>query len=156
MSDLFPLVSFLLYLYQGVRHSPNGHLFAVFSDTEYSIYRSQSFKNAGLGLGTDLVWSSSGDYAVREAFSIKVFSATNNQLICELKTDFIVEQLFGGPLLAARGPDFIVFYDWTTIKIIRRIDSPPRKLYWNDTGTLLALSSNDDLYIISFKPDQLA
>lgn len=31
ISDIYPA---------GVRHSPNGHLFAVFSDSEYSIYRS--------------------------------------------------------------------------------------------------------------------
>jgi len=56
-------------------------------------------------------------------------------------------------LLAAKGPDFIVFYDWETAKVIRRIDSPPKKVFWNDNGTLLALCSNDDLYIIRFKID---
>jgi coatomer subunit beta' len=99
------------------------------------------------------VWSSNGDYAVREAFSIRVFHGANNQLSFELKTDFIVEQLFGGPLLGAKGPDFIVFYDWSTAKVVRRIDSPPKKVLWNDAGTLLALCSTDDLYIIQFKLD---
>ena len=80
ISDIYPC---------GVRHSPNGHLFAIFSDSEYTIYRSQNFKNSGFGQGTDLVWASNGDFAVREAFSIKIFK--NNTLSYEMKTDFIVE-----------------------------------------------------------------
>ncbi|CAK88381.1 unnamed protein product (macronuclear) [Paramecium tetraurelia] len=59
ISDIYPC---------GVRHSPNGHLFAIFSDSEYTIYSSQNFKNSGFGSGTDLIWSSNGDYAVRKYF----------------------------------------------------------------------------------------
>jgi len=51
------------------------------------------------GTGSDFVWSSSGDYAVREQFNVKIFKgATNNQQI-SLKTDFPIEGLFGGPIL---------------------------------------------------------
>lgn len=76
-----------------MRHSPNGHSFAVYSDSEYSIYRAQNFKNAGFGQGTDLVWGPVVDsYAVRDAFSIKTYK--NNTLAYEMKTDYQVEQLF--------------------------------------------------------------
>lgn len=126
IADIYP---------QAVRHSPNGHMIAIFSDTEYSIHRAQNFKNSGFGQGTDLVWAHSGDYAVREAFSIKIFQQQSNQLVCEIKTDFVVEQLFGGPLLAAKAADFVVFYDWSTAKVIRRIDVAPKKIVWNEKGT---------------------
>lgn len=38
VSDIFP---------QSVKHSPNGHTFVICSDDEYSIFRSQNFKNVG-------------------------------------------------------------------------------------------------------------
>lgn len=80
ISDIYPA---------GVRHSPNGHLLAIYSDSEYSICRSQNFKNCGFGTGTDLVWSPSGDYAIRETFSIKMFK--NSVQSYELKTDYTIE-----------------------------------------------------------------
>ncbi len=83
----------------GVRHAPNGHQFAIFNDREYAIFRSQNFKGCGFGQGCDFVWSHNSDYAVRESFSVKVFRSANNQLHFELKTDYSVEGLFGGPLL---------------------------------------------------------
>lgn len=80
ISDIYPA---------GIRHSPNGHMFAVFSDSEFLIYRSQNFKNCGFGQGTDLVWAPNGNYAVRESFSIKIYK--ESILSYEIKTDFIVE-----------------------------------------------------------------
>ena len=49
-----------------------------------------------------------------------------------MKTDFIIEALFGGILLAARSSEFIIFYHWESAKIIRKIDVCPRKVIWND------------------------
>ncbi|CAD8136859.1 unnamed protein product [Paramecium octaurelia] len=144
ISDIYPC---------GVRHSPNGHLFAIFSDSEYTIYRSQNFKNSGFGSGTDLIWSSSGDYAVKEIFSIKLFK--NNTLSYEMKTEYLVDQLFAGPVLCAKFTDFIVFYDWETAKVIRRIDVSPNKVIWNETNTIVALATNDEVYFLQYDPEQL-
>lgn len=44
----------------GLKHAPNGHTFAVYNDSEFSIFRSQNFKNCGFGQGTDFVWGSNG------------------------------------------------------------------------------------------------
>lgn len=40
-----------------IKHSPDGHLFAVCNDKEFSVIRTATFKNAKFGPGTDLVWS---------------------------------------------------------------------------------------------------
>lgn len=83
---------------------------------------------------------------MREAFSIKIFK--NNTLSYEMKTDFIVEQLFPGPLLAAKSADFVIFYDWETAKVIRRIDVSPKKIVWNETNTIVALATNDEIFFL--------
>jgi coatomer subunit beta' len=34
----------------------------------------------------------------------------------------VIENLFGGPLLAAKSNEYIVFYDWENAQVVRRID----------------------------------
>ena len=82
-----------------MKHSPNGHSFALFNDSEYIIYRSQTFKNSGYGTGTDFCWSSNGDYAVRELSSIKLIKGNSNTQYQTWKADFQIEELYGGPIL---------------------------------------------------------
>ncbi len=53
----------------------------------------------GFGNGTDVVWSPSGDYAVRDSYNIKIMKGNTNAQIGNFKPDFQVEELFGGVLL---------------------------------------------------------
>jgi coatomer subunit beta' len=39
-----------------------------------------------------------------------------------------VEGLHGGPLLAARGASFVVFWDWESGEIVRRIDAEAKSV----------------------------
>lgn len=68
---------------------------------------------------------------MREGNSIKIFK-NNNVLHCELKVDYVIEGLFGGPLLAAKSNEFLIFYDWETAAVIRRVDIAAKKLFWNE------------------------
>jgi hypothetical protein len=40
----------------------------------------------------------------------------------QLRIDFPIEGLHGGALVAARGAEFVVFYDWGDGRLVRRID----------------------------------
>ncbi|EGR29436.1 hypothetical protein IMG5_155860 [Ichthyophthirius multifiliis] len=140
-SDFYPV---------GIRHAPNGHSFAIFNDQEYSIYRSTTLKSIMHGQGSDLIWASNGDYAVKDNFIIKVFKA-NNELLYELKTNYQVENLFGGPLIGVKSNEFLIFYDWETGKIVRRIDSQVKKLYWSQNNNLLCIASSEDFYVLEYK-----
>lgn len=134
----------------GLRHSANGHLFALYDDFEYTIYKSQSFKSCGFGQGTDLVWSQGGEYAVRDNYLIKLFDQNNAQYI-ELKTDYQIEGLFGGPVLGAKSNEFVIFYDWKTGKLIRKIDIVVKNIYWNDDSTQVSIVSTEDFYILQYQ-----
>lgn len=51
---------------------------------------------------------------------------------------------------AIRSTEFIVFYDWETCKVIRRIDIVAKKIYWNEAGSLITISTTDDLYVLAY------
>jgi hypothetical protein len=51
------------------------------------------------GNGSDLVWSNGGDYAVKDGFIVRAFEGSSNTQLFEFSTDYLIEGLFGGPLL---------------------------------------------------------
>jgi len=51
------------------------------------------------GNGSDLVWSNGGDYAVKDGFTVRAFEGSSNTQLFEFSTDYLIEGLFGGPLL---------------------------------------------------------
>lgn len=53
----------------------------------------------------------------------------------------------------ARSPDFLMFYDWETGKLIRKIDIVAKKIFWNDLGTSICISTQDDFYILSYNKE---
>ena len=61
--------------FQYLRHNPNGRFVVVCGDGEYIIYTSVAWRNRSFGSALEFVWSSDGEYAVRESTSkIKIFS----------------------------------------------------------------------------------
>ncbi|THG10116.1 hypothetical protein TEA_000772 [Camellia sinensis var. sinensis] len=64
--DLYP---------QSLKHNPNGRFVVVCGDGEYIIYTALAWRNRSFGSALEFVWSSDGEYAVRESTSkIKIFS----------------------------------------------------------------------------------
>ena len=45
---------------------------------------------------------------------------------------------------------FVVFYDWETGAIVRRIDVEARNVYWSGTGNLVAIAGEDSFYVLRF------
>lgn len=87
--------------------------------------------------------------------------------------------LYGGPLLGARGNGFVIFWDWETGDIVRRVDVDAKnvsrylyyernyyccsfpsvrvglilQIYWSTNNTLVAIASDDSFYILRFDRD---
>ncbi|KAK0439263.1 coatomer WD associated region-domain-containing protein [Desarmillaria tabescens] len=59
----------------------------------------------------------------------------------------------GGTLLGARGSGFIMFWDWESGEIVRRIDVEAQNIYWSGTGSLVAITAADSFYILRFDRD---
>ena len=111
--DLYP---------QSLAHNPNGRFVTVCGDGEYIIYTALAWRNKSFGAALEFVWGDdSSVFATREAASaVKLFR--NFKEAAALRPDFAVEGMAGGALLALRGPDFVVFYDWATAKARPRHD----------------------------------
>ncbi|XP_009786504.1 coatomer subunit beta'-2-like [Nicotiana sylvestris] len=142
--DLYP---------QSLKHNPNGRFVVVCGDGEYIIYTALAWRNRSFGSALEFVWSSDGEYAVRESTSkIKIFSK-NFQEKKSIRPTFSAERIYGGTLLAMCSNDFICFYDWADCRLIRRIDVNVKNLYWVDSGDLVAIASDTSFYILKYNRD---
>ncbi|KAJ4757210.1 hypothetical protein LUZ62_067585 [Rhynchospora pubera] len=142
--DLYP---------QSLKHNPNGRFVVVCGDGEYIIYTALAWRNRSFGSALEFVWSSDGEYAVRESTSkIKIFSK-NFQEKKSIRPTFSAERIFGGNLLAMCSNDFICFYDWAECRLIRRIDVNVKNLYWADSGDLVTIASDSSFYILKYNRD---
>ncbi|KAG6430051.1 hypothetical protein SASPL_108112 [Salvia splendens] len=64
--DLYP---------QSLKHNPNGRFVVVCGDGEYIIYTALAWRNKSFGSALEFVWSTEGEYAVRESTSrIKIYT----------------------------------------------------------------------------------
>uniref|UniRef100_A0A0V0IY38 Coatomer subunit beta' n=1 Tax=Solanum chacoense TaxID=4108 RepID=A0A0V0IY38_SOLCH len=142
--DLYP---------QNLKHNPNGRFVVVCGDGEYIIYTALAWRNRSFGSALEFVWSSDGEYAVRESTSkIKIFSKSFQEKK-SIRPTFSAERIYGGTLLAMCSNDFICFYDWAECRLIRRIDVNVKNLYWADSGDLVAIASDTSFYILKYNRD---
>ncbi|AQK80377.1 Coatomer subunit beta'-3, partial [Zea mays] len=145
--DLYP---------QSLKHNPNGRFVVVCGDGEYIIYTALAWRNRSFGSALEFVWSSEGEYAIRESTSrIKIFSKSFQEKKT-IRPSFSAERIFGGVLLAMCSSDFICFYDWVDCRLIRRIDVNVKNVYWADSGDLVAIASDTSFYILKYNRDVVA
>ena len=109
-----------------LNHSPNGRFVTVVGDGEYIIYTALAWRNKAFGTGNSFAWASdSNTYAVLEGkLQVHVFKNFKERSGPAMKGlgSWIIEGLHGGTLLGGRGSTFVVFWDWETGEIVRRID----------------------------------
>ncbi|KAJ8539262.1 hypothetical protein K7X08_013514 [Anisodus acutangulus] len=138
--DLYP---------QSLKHNPNGRFVVVCGDGEYIIYTALAWRNRSFGSALEFVWSSDGEYAVRESTSKNKIFSKNFQEKKSIRPTFSAERIYGGTLLAMCSNDFICFYDWAECRLIRRVDVNVKNLYWADSGDLVAIASDTSFYILN-------
>lgn len=138
-TELFPL---------SMKFSPNGRHFAVISEKDFVISTSGVYRDTYAGSCTDLAWSLSGDFAIKDGQSVKIFKGNKEE--SKLSVSFYFDNIFGGPLLALKNQDSVYFYDFDTQILIRKIDSSIKEIIWNDNKTKVALVSDDVTFILNF------
>lgn len=135
-------------------HSPNGRFVTVVGDGEYITYTALAWRNKAFGSGLSFAWSSdSNTYAVLEnKVKLKVYKNFRERGGAGMKGagSWSVDGIHGGTLLAARGPGFVVFWDWETGEVVRRIDVDAQNVFWSGSGTLVAIATADSYYILRF------
>ena len=138
---------------QYIQHAPNGRLIVACGDGEYIIYMALSLKNKSFGSALDFVWGDADDkttpYATRES-NTKIVLYRNYKEYKLYKPSYAAELIFGGVLLGVRSNDFIDFIDWNELRTIRRIDVCPRQVYWSESGNLVVLACETQMYILRY------
>ncbi|SBT70834.1 coatomer subunit beta, putative [Plasmodium malariae] len=132
-----------------VSFHPSGRFICVSGHHEFNIYTSQVLRNKAYGKSDFFVWAFNGDYAIKDEGNkiniYKDFTSTHS-----FQVSFTITQLFGGYLLGVKSANFICFYDWTDYSMVRKIDVNVKNVYWNESGTYVALSTEDTIYILSY------
>ncbi|ETW83757.1 hypothetical protein HETIRDRAFT_415508 [Heterobasidion irregulare TC 32-1] len=140
-----------------ITHSPNGRFVTVVGDGEYINYTALAWRNKSFGNGSSFAWAGdSNTYAVLEGkLKVRVYKNFKERGGAGMKGvgSWSVESLHGGPLLGARGTGFVVFWDWETGEIVRRIDVESKNVFWSNTGTLVAIAAEDSFFILRFDRD---
>jgi len=111
---------------QTLIHSPNGRFVTVVGDGEYITYTALAWRNKSFGNGVSFAWApDSNTYAVLESkVKLRVFKNFRERGGAGMKGtgSWSIEGLYGGTLLGARGAGFVMFWDWETGEIVRRVD----------------------------------
>lgn len=113
-------------------HSPNGRFVTVVGDGEYIVYTALAWRNKAFGNGSSFAWAGdSNTYAVLESKAkLKVFKNFRERGGAGMKGagSWSLDGIHGGTLLGARGAGFVVFWDWETGEIVRRIEADAKNV----------------------------
>jgi coatomer subunit beta' len=123
-------------------HSPNGRFVTVVGDGEYITYTALAWRNKSFGNGISFAWApDSNTYAVLENKSkLKVYKNFRERGGAGMKGvgGWSMDGLHCGTLLGARGSGFVMFWDWESGEIVRRIDADAKDvsqvLYTSEMG----------------------
>lgn len=140
----------------GIHHNNNGRFVVAVGDNEYVIYTAQTLRNKDFGAASEFVWSAfgTGDYAVYEPSSRNVKVFKNFKEVHSFRPPVDVKSLSGGSLLCVRSTEHVLFYDWETMRLVRRIEVAARGVVWNDAHQLVAILADDSYFVLRFDRDE--
>lgn len=58
--------------------------------------------------------------------------------------------IYGGQLLGVRSTNSLAFYAWDSLELVRRIMIVPQKVYWSESGELLAICTEESFFILRY------
>lgn len=133
---------------QTIAHNPNGRFVVVCGDGEYIIYTSMALRNKAFGSAQEFVWATeSSEYAIREKSGV-VRLFRNFKERKNFTPEYGAENIYGGYLLGVRTSSGLAFYDWETLELVRRIEVQPRHVFWNESGSLVCLGTEESYFIL--------
>ncbi|XP_076325541.1 coatomer subunit beta' [Tachypleus tridentatus] len=135
---------------QTISHNPNGRFVVVCGDGEYIIYTAMALRNKSFGTAQEFVWAlDSSEYAVREnSSSVKIFKNFKERK--SFKPEFGAEGIFGGHMLGVKSVSGLAFYEWESLELVRRIEIQPKHVYWNESGELVSIATEDSFYVLKY------
>ena len=100
------------------------------------VYTALAWRNKAFGNGTSFAWAGdSNTYAVLEGrMKVRVYKNFRERGGAGMKGagSWSIDGLHGGPLLGARGSNFVVFWDWESGEIVRRIEADAKNVSFSN------------------------
>ena len=141
----------LEYLPENIEYSPNTKFFAVSGGGEWSIYSTLGFKAKKYGKGKNIAWcqNDSSLFAVlTDDRYTEIQSIKNDEIF---KFNYFTNNVFGGPLLGIQDNTSLIFVDWESHEVIRKIEIKAKEVKWNDTKC--AIRTKDSIFILSYNDE---
>ncbi|EDV98709.1 coatomer subunit beta' [Drosophila grimshawi] len=141
---------------QTIAHNPNGRFVVVCGDGEYIIYTSMALRNKAFGSAQEFVWAlESNEYAIRENNgTVRIFRNFKERK--SFTPEYGAESIYGGYYFGVKTSSGLAFYDWETLQLVRRIEVQPRNVFWNESGSLVCLATDDSYFILGVDAAQIA
>ncbi|KAI6654559.1 Coatomer subunit beta [Oopsacas minuta] len=137
---------------QTLQHNPNGRFVVVCGDGEYIIYTAMALRNKQYGSAQEFVWAAdASEYAIRDMGKVKIFKNFEERNIFRPQQQ--CEGIFGGTLLGVKSKGSLSFHDWESLELIRRIEISVKNVFWNESGTLVAITDADSFYVLQYNAD---
>jgi coatomer subunit beta' len=129
-----------------ILHNDNAQHFALVDESEYLIYKTQTFKQILFGKCKEFVWGPTNKFAILDQFNNVVILNTSGNTLATLKFDFYLEKIYGGTFLSIASSDFLVCYDWNGEKSIGRIDVEATNVVWDNNS--LIVNSEKNIFVL--------
>lgn len=133
-------------------HNDNAQYFALVDDSEYLIYKSQTYKQVLYGKCKDFAWGSQNRFAVLDQHNDITIQSISGTTVATLKFDFYVEAIYSGSFLGVSAGDFILFYDWSGQTNIGRIDVECTGVVWDNLT--LVVKAPKSFFVLHVHPDE--
>ncbi|XP_017105574.2 coatomer subunit beta' [Drosophila bipectinata] len=133
---------------QTIAHNPNGRFVVVCGDGEYIIYTSMALRNKAFGSAQEFVWAlESNEYAIRENNgTVRLFRNFKERK--SFTPEYGAESIYGGYYFGVKTSSGLAFYDWETLQLVRRIEVQPKNVFWNESGSLVCLATDDSYFVL--------
>ncbi|KAG7479779.1 coatomer subunit beta [Solea senegalensis] len=141
---------------QTLQHSPNGRFVVVCGDGEYIIYTAVALRNKSFGSAQEFVWAyDSSQYAIKDGNStVKIFKNFKEKKT--FKPHLGAEGIFGGFLLGVRSHNSLVFYDWESGDLVRRIEIQPKHIFWSESGELVCIAGDESFFVLRYLSERVS
>ncbi|XP_065653479.1 coatomer subunit beta'-like [Hydra vulgaris] len=139
---------------QTLSHNPNGRFVVVCGDGEYIIYTAMALRNKSFGSAQEFVWAAdSSEYAIRDNSVVKIFKNFKEKKV--FKPDYSPENIYGGHLLGVRSSAGLLFYDWESQELIRRIEITPKSVIWSENGEMCCITTEESFFILRYSQENV-
>ena len=64
--------------------------------------------------------------------------------------------IYGGHLLGVRSSAGLLFYDWESQELVRRIEITPKSVIWSENGEMCCITTEESFFILRYSQENVS